>query len=225
MHPHIPRPRRKATRTCTDTAGVVRTVHGGFMWPFTARVNEKTAPIERIAAVAICRRLPPRCASQQNRTFNVRFGSEPEIRRSLGLSPLHPRKRISPAEAQRSSFFSIDEANPIAAPTTAPIAVPSPGTIVPAAPPTSAPEIVRFLSAQALVRSHRSAAFVSSFMLLPSRLVLLPRNEPPLLLVAEINRTLAAVDFCFAFFGGFMSRSCCVEPLRTCGRLAQPIVP
>ena len=55
MHPHIPRPRRKATRT--DTAGVVRTVHGEFMWPFTARVNEKTAPIERIAAVAICRRL------------------------------------------------------------------------------------------------------------------------------------------------------------------------
>src|SRR6516162_2042766 len=40
MHPHIPRPRRKATRTCTDTAGVVRTVHGEFMWPFTARVNE-----------------------------------------------------------------------------------------------------------------------------------------------------------------------------------------
>src|SRR6516164_4859465 len=57
MHPHIPRPRRKATRTCTDTASVVRTVHGEFMWPFTARVNEKTAPIERIAAVAICRRL------------------------------------------------------------------------------------------------------------------------------------------------------------------------
>src|SRR5215470_14505388 len=74
MHPHIPRPRRKATRTCTDTAGVVRTVHGEFMWPFTARVNEKTAPIERIAAVAICRRLPPRCASQQNRTFNVALG-------------------------------------------------------------------------------------------------------------------------------------------------------
>jgi hypothetical protein len=77
MHPHIPRPRRKATRT--DTAGVVRTVHGEFMWPFTARVNEKTAPIERIAAVAICRRLPPRCASQQNRTFNVRFGSLADI--------------------------------------------------------------------------------------------------------------------------------------------------
>src|SRR5215469_14828107 len=57
MHPHIPRPHRKATRTCTDTAGVVRTVHGEFMWPFTARVNEKTAPIERIAGVAICRRL------------------------------------------------------------------------------------------------------------------------------------------------------------------------
>src|SRR5262252_3006599 len=57
MHPHIPRPRRKATRTCTDTASVVRTVHGEFMWPFTARVNEKTAPIERITAVAICRRL------------------------------------------------------------------------------------------------------------------------------------------------------------------------
>jgi len=57
MHPHIPRPRRKATRTCTDTAGVVRTVHGVSMWLFTARVNEKTAPIERIAAVAICRRL------------------------------------------------------------------------------------------------------------------------------------------------------------------------
>ena len=63
MHPHIPRPRRKATRTCTDTAGVVRTVHGEFMWPFTARVNEKTAPIERIAAVAICRR--PRDARGQ----------------------------------------------------------------------------------------------------------------------------------------------------------------
>src|SRR5215471_5709756 len=76
MHPHIPRPRRKATRTCTDTAGVVRTVHGEFMWPFTARVNEKPAPIERIAAVAICRRLPPRCASQKNRTFNVRFVGE-----------------------------------------------------------------------------------------------------------------------------------------------------
>src|SRR6516162_9930348 len=57
MHPHIPRPRRKATRTCTDTASVVRTVHGEFMWPFTARVNEKTTPIERIAAIAICRRL------------------------------------------------------------------------------------------------------------------------------------------------------------------------
>ena len=55
MHPHIPRPRRMAT--CTDTAGVVRTVHGELMWPFTARVNEKTAPIKRIAAVAICRRL------------------------------------------------------------------------------------------------------------------------------------------------------------------------
>jgi len=49
MHPHIPRPRRKATRT--DTAGVVRTVHGGFMWPFTAGVNEKAGPIERIAAL------------------------------------------------------------------------------------------------------------------------------------------------------------------------------
>src|SRR5215831_5640900 len=79
MHPHIPRPRRKAARTCTDTAGVVRTVHGEFMWPFTARVNEKPAPIERIAAVAICRRLPPRCASQKNRTFNVRFGSKADI--------------------------------------------------------------------------------------------------------------------------------------------------
>src|SRR6516165_8097321 len=40
MHPHIPRPRRKATRTCTDTASVVRTVHGEFMWPFTARVSK-----------------------------------------------------------------------------------------------------------------------------------------------------------------------------------------
>src|SRR5215471_2085060 len=84
MHPHIPRPRRKATRTCTDTAGVVRTVHGEFMWPFTARVNEKTAAIERIAAVAICRRLPPRCASQQNRTFNVRFDAR-EVRDLMGL--------------------------------------------------------------------------------------------------------------------------------------------
>src|SRR5215470_1612783 len=74
MHPHIPRPRRKATRTCTDTAGVVRTVHGEFMWPFTARVNEKTAPIERIAAVAICRRLPPRCASDVQCPLWVKSG-------------------------------------------------------------------------------------------------------------------------------------------------------
>ena len=35
-------------------------------------------------------------------------------------------------------------------------------------PPTSAPEIVRFLSAQAFVRSHMPTASVSSFMLLPS---------------------------------------------------------
>src|SRR5215831_13845314 len=54
-----------------------------------------------------------------------------------------------------------------------PITVPIPGTIVPAAPPRSAPEIVRFLSAQALVCSHRSAGLVLaglvlSFMLLPS---------------------------------------------------------
>src|SRR5262245_18858399 len=60
-----------------------------------------------------------------------------------------------------------------------PITVPIPGTIVPAAPPRSAPEIVRFLSAQALVCSHRSAGgglvlaglvsadLVSAFMLLP----------------------------------------------------------
>src|SRR5262249_38647435 len=53
------------------------------------------------------------------------------------------------------------------------ITVPIPGTIVPAAPPRSAPEIVRFLSAQALVRPHRSAGLVLaglvlSFMLLPS---------------------------------------------------------
>ena len=81
MHPHIPRPRRKATRTCADTAGVVRNVHGEFMWPFTARVNEKAAPIERIAAVAICRRLrdargqiyaPP----QQPSTVHVSEGSK-----------------------------------------------------------------------------------------------------------------------------------------------------
>src|SRR6516225_6654967 len=55
MHPHIPRPRRKATRTCTDTAGVVRTVHGEFMWPFTARVNEnRTDRTDRC-----CCNLPP----------------------------------------------------------------------------------------------------------------------------------------------------------------------
>src|SRR6266446_7667843 len=66
-----------------------------------------------------------------------------------------------------SSFFSFDEANPTPAPTIAPITVPSPGTMVPAAPPTSAPEIVRFLSAQALVRSHRPTGFVSSLMLPP----------------------------------------------------------
>src|SRR5262249_20732931 len=64
--------------------------------------------------------------------------------------------------------FSFDEANPIPAPMIAPITVPIPGRIVPAAPPTSPPEIVRFLSAQALVSSHRSAGLVSSFTLLPS---------------------------------------------------------
>src|SRR5262245_45935728 len=100
MHPHIPRPRRKATRTCTDTAGVVRTVHGEFMWPFTARVNEKTAPIERIAAVAICRRLSPRCASQQNRTFNVRFGSEADMTRLLN------NVRFTPQSGQTADILA-----------------------------------------------------------------------------------------------------------------------
>src|SRR5262245_25798989 len=47
-----------------------------------------------------------------------------------------------------------------------PITVPIPGTIVPAAPPRSAPEIVRFLSAQALVCSHRSAGLVSASLVL-----------------------------------------------------------
>jgi hypothetical protein len=88
MHPHIPRPRRKATRT--DTAGVVRTVHGEFMWPFAARVNEKTAPIERIAAVAIRRRLrdargriyaPPSTARREaiatSRSASARISTEP----------------------------------------------------------------------------------------------------------------------------------------------------
>jgi hypothetical protein len=28
-HPHIPRPRRKAARMCTDAAGEVRLAHGG----------------------------------------------------------------------------------------------------------------------------------------------------------------------------------------------------
>src|SRR5215510_12817663 len=49
-----------------------------------------------------------------------------------------------------------------------PITVPIPGTIVPAAPPRSAPEIVRFLSAQALVCSHRSAGLVSASLVLAS---------------------------------------------------------
>src|SRR5215831_3713174 len=94
MHPHIPRPRQKATRTCTDTAGVVRTVHGEFMWPFTARVNEKTAPIERIAAVAICRRLPPRCASDVQCPLWVISG---HMRRKTEC-PLYPRKRTHAAQ-------------------------------------------------------------------------------------------------------------------------------
>src|SRR5215831_10648672 len=47
-----------------------------------------------------------------------------------------------------------------------PITVPIPGTIVPAAPPRSAPEIVRFLSAQALVCSHTSAGLVSASLVL-----------------------------------------------------------
>ena len=76
MHPHIPRPRRKATRTCTGTAGVVPTVHAELMWPFTARVNEKTAPIERIAAllfgVRVMSALPPK-ADVGPQSRNVRF--------------------------------------------------------------------------------------------------------------------------------------------------------
>src|SRR5215472_5001179 len=110
MHPHIPRPRRKATRTCTDTASVVRTVHGESMWPFTARVNEKTALIERIAAVAICRRLrdarrqiyappsngqPPACGHTVNskswKCADVRFGSKADIldaSRAMSALPL-----------------------------------------------------------------------------------------------------------------------------------------
>ena len=74
-------------------------------------------------------------------------------------------KRDSVDDRILDDGFSFDEANPIPAPTIAPITVPIPGKIVPAAPPKSAPEIVRFLSAQALVRSHRSAGL---FMLLPS---------------------------------------------------------
>src|SRR6516225_8143559 len=84
MHPRIPRPRRKATRTCTDTAGVVRTVHGEFMWPFTARVNEKTAPIERIAAVAICRRLR-----------DARGGQKQTSRHLQPMSALPPKADIA----------------------------------------------------------------------------------------------------------------------------------
>src|SRR5262249_53240636 len=79
-----------------------RTVHGEFMWPFTARVNEKPAPIERIAAVAICRRLPPRCASQKNRTFNVRFGSKADMcsaKRHVRFTPNSDRESGIPQKA------------------------------------------------------------------------------------------------------------------------------
>ena len=85
----------------------------------------------------------------------------------LVLDLLVALKRDATDDRILDNGFSFDEANPIPAPTITPITVPIPGRIVPAAPPTSAPEIVRFLSAQALVRSHGSAGFVSSFMLLP----------------------------------------------------------
>ena len=102
MHPHIPRPRRKATRTCTDTAGVVRTVHGEFMWPFTARVNEQTAPIERIAAVAICRRL---------RDARGRIYAPPSTANALlagiaaGRCPLYRQKRTLIDGIARSALY------------------------------------------------------------------------------------------------------------------------
>ena len=92
MHPHIPRPRRKATRTCTDTAGVVRTVHGEFVWPFTARVNEKTAPIERIAAVqfaAAYRRVVRH--SKLGRSMSA-LGHKRNLQRKTAC-PLYPQKR------------------------------------------------------------------------------------------------------------------------------------
>ena len=93
MHPHISRPRRKATRTCTDTAGVVRTVHGEFMWPFTARVNEKTAPIERIAAVAICRRLTAAlCVTVKSDVRCPLWVISRHLQRKKAC-PLYPRKR------------------------------------------------------------------------------------------------------------------------------------
>src|SRR5262245_56624630 len=93
MHPHIPRPRRKATRTCTDTAAVVRTVHGESMWPFTARVNEKTAPIERIAAVAICRRLKGRpqadlCSTVKRPTTGLRVSPPMTAQIATALGPV-----------------------------------------------------------------------------------------------------------------------------------------
>ena len=50
---------------------------------------------------------------------------------------------------QVALLLSFEEANPIPAPAMAPITAPIPGTIVPAAPPRTAPEIVRFLLAQA----------------------------------------------------------------------------
>jgi len=78
MHPHIPRPRRKATRTCTDTASVVRTVHGEFMWPNTARVNEKN-----------------RSDLQQPSTVHVRYGSLADIAAAI------PNVRFTPESGHR----------------------------------------------------------------------------------------------------------------------------
>jgi len=114
MHPHIPRPRRKATRTCTDTAGVVRTVHGELMWPFTARVNEKTAPIERIAAVAICRRLRGACGQIYAPPSN---GPTPGFcdRRNGGLSQMHSsnfRPLMSALGQKRTLLHAITSTRP-----------------------------------------------------------------------------------------------------------------
>src|SRR5215467_12563951 len=73
-----------------------------------------TTEVSRFFTTEVSRspRLPSRLAADarlQPSTRNVRFGSEPDIRRSLGLSPLHPPKRTLAGRPRDVRFVPIGD--------------------------------------------------------------------------------------------------------------------